>query len=131
MLGNLEDIWNKREEEGRNTESPVFFEWFLRYQSLNFKEKMLLPLRKSIGLGISQYTTNDNECINSIIKKKVNFKASELSEFCEKMRQLIDEQKEDVQQAFVMDCGSYCVRDEFKHLTKKTFSMDEACKSSK
>ncbi len=79
---------------------------------------MLLPIRKSIGLGKSEYTTNDNEWMNSIIKKKVNFKASELSDFCEKMRQLVDQQKEDIQQAFVMDCGPYSVRKEFKHLTK-------------
>ena len=118
MLRNLENVWNKREKESRNTELPVFFEWFLRYQALNFKEKMLLPLRKSIGLGRNEFTTNDNECINSIIKKKVNFKASELSDFCEKMRQLVDQQKEDIQQAFVMDCGPYSVRNEFKHLTK-------------
>ena len=52
MLRNLVNIWNKREKESRNTELLVFFEWFLHYQALNFKEKMLLPLRKSIGQGI-------------------------------------------------------------------------------
>ncbi len=42
------------------------------------KSKTLLPFRQSLGLGQCEHTTNDNEHINSIIKRKFDYKAHEL-----------------------------------------------------
>ena len=121
-LENLQHLWKRREEEARQTSSPQFYDWFKKYQTNNFKTKMLLPLRKSLGLGRGEYTTNDNESVNALIKKKVDYKASELSIFCERMRELVSEQKEDIHKAFVMDSGPYRVSDEFKYLTNTSSS---------
>ena len=117
-LKDLEQIWNLREKESTQTECPKFYEWFLKYQADQMKSKMLLPLRQSLGLGRKFYTTNDNEHVNSVIKKKVNYKANELSVFCDTMKKLITDQKEHIEQAFVMDTGPYCVHPKFKYLCK-------------
>ena len=77
----LEEIWNAREAEATQTDSPKFYCWFTKYQVSHFKSKLLFPLRQPLGLGRSEYTTNDNEHINSVIKKKVGYKANELSIF--------------------------------------------------
>ena len=46
---NLEEIWNAREAEATQTDSPKFYCWFTKYQVSHFKSKMLLPLRQSLG----------------------------------------------------------------------------------
>ncbi len=114
-LEDLEQVWNLWEKQSTQTEFPKFHNWFLKYQADNFKSKMLLPLRQSLGLGRRRYTTNDNEHVNSIIKKKLNYQANELSVFCDEMKKLIEEQKGDIEQAFVMDTGPYRVHPKFKH----------------
>lgn len=62
-------MWDSREEE-HQTDLPQFYDWFLRYQAQH--SKMLLPLRESIGIGRTQYTTNDNECLKWSIIKLMN-----------------------------------------------------------
>ncbi len=99
-----------------NTQFPRFYTWFVKYQADQMKTKMLLPLRQLLGLGRNHYTTNDNENVNSIIKKKLDYKANELSVFCDQMKQLITRQKESIEQAFVMDTSPYRVHPKFKCL---------------
>ena len=117
-LMGLESTWKQRENEARDTDSPKLFDWFLRYQASNMKTKTLLPLRQSFGLGQSKYSTNDNEHITSIIKKKVDYKAHELCVFCEQIKELVEEQKENIEQVFVMQTGPCTVDPKIVHLTK-------------
>ena len=114
----LKEKWDTQEKEDRQTDVAQFSNWFLRYHAHGIKTKMLLPLRESIGIGRGEYTTNDNEAMNAFIKQMVNYKASELSQFCEKMRKMVNEQIEDIERAFVMDTGPYRVSQRFKHLAK-------------
>lgn len=60
---------------------PEFHSWFMRYQAVNMKNKMLKPIRVKVGLGDPpiQYTNNSNESVNVKIKDKVDYKKSELS----------------------------------------------------
>ena len=45
------------------------------------KNKMLLSLREALGIGMNEYTTNDNEAMNAVIKQKVDYKANDLGKF--------------------------------------------------
>ena len=45
QLLNLEAEWNSKECSIRSSTSPEFFDWFTKYQSVNFKAHMLKPLR--------------------------------------------------------------------------------------
>ena len=46
----------------------------------------------------------------------MDYKANELTDFCDEMRELIQEQQQDIEKAFVMDSGPYHVRNEYKAL---------------
>ena len=47
----LQKIWDVREKEARETNSPKFFDWFTKHQASDVKEMMLYPIRRDIGLG--------------------------------------------------------------------------------
>lgn len=71
-LQDLECLWNKRECEIRSSMSPLFFTWFAKFHSSDFKEHMLKPQRVKAGLGDppAVYTNNANESANARIKAK-------------------------------------------------------------
>ena len=55
---------------------------------------MLRPVREEAGLGSppEHFYTNSSECINNVLKVKVNYKRSELSQFVDKVHELVEEQ---------------------------------------
>ncbi|XP_062572678.1 uncharacterized protein LOC134234614 [Saccostrea cucullata] len=113
-LKNYEIIWNEREIEDRKTNDPLFYKWFLKEKADTFKEHLLLPLRISAGLGYAEYTTNANESVNKKLKeKKVDYKESQLGEFCTKLFSLVDSQNKDVEKA-IIGVGPYELRPEYK-----------------
>ena len=89
QVSNCSTVWNEREKLARNTQEPVFYDWFKTYYYSLIKEKMLKPVRIRAGLGDPPlpYYNNANESINSHVKDKVDYKASELHIFCEKLEE--------------------------------------------
>ena len=114
-------VWNEREKLARDTNVPVFYDWFKTYHSDLVKTKMLKPVRVQAGLGDppDQYTTNDNESINSRVKDKVDYKASELHIFCQKFEELVDMQTRNIERAFTLSNGPYCVLPLYSDLLQK------------
>ena len=108
-LQKCSSVWDKREMLARDTTVPAFFQWFKTYHSDLVKEKMLKPVRCKAGLGNPpvQYTTNPNESVNSQVKYKVDYKASELHIFCEKFEELVDMQTRNIELAFTIGNGPY------------------------
>lgn len=106
----LKDIWNEREIIAVKG-VPEFHSWFTHYHATNMKSKMLRPVRVKVGLGDPpvHYTNNANESENAKIKSKVDYKKSELSVFCQKMKELVDFQTQNVERAFTMDSGPFVV----------------------
>ena len=109
QLLKLATEWNDRECAIRSTSSPLFHDWFTKYQSGNFKAHMLKPLRIKAGLGDPPmaYTNNANESANAKIKAKVNYKKSDLHMFCNEMKSLVERQFCDVERAFTLNTGPY------------------------
>ena len=62
---------------------------------------MIAGVREAAGLGSPPaiFTTNMSESLNNIIKKPVNYKASDWPEFNHNVKQLIDAKPEEVIQA--------------------------------
>lgn len=127
-------VWNNREKKIRQSNDPIFFKWFQQYQSEIIKSCMLKPVRVRMGLGKipKEYTNNANESANARIKEKVNYKRSELHEFCKKMKELIDKQRREIERAFTMDTGSYKVAEKYsgkqhdpKSWTKRSIKYKE------
>ena len=129
-LEQLEEVWNGREMYARSSTEAQFHSWFLQYQACSMKEKMLKPLRQALGLGHipSEYTNNPNESTNARIK---DYKKSELSVFCNKMKELVDSQTQDIESAFTLDSGPYAVSTaywKYKENPRKWVSQSKAYK---
>ena len=83
---------------------------------------MLSPVREDAGLGVppSAFTTNASESITAMLKRKVNYKKSELVAFIQHLKELIEEQQRELERA-VIRRGKYEFREEYKFL-----EVDEA-----
>ena len=92
-----------------------FFYYFRQHKATVFKESMIKPICMKAGLGDSpaEYHNYSPECINSVIKIKVNHKKSLLDDFCNKMKSLVDDQQNLLIQA-VTSRGEYRLHPVFK-----------------
>ena len=70
---------------------------------------MLKPLRQAAGLGhiSAEYMNNPNESTNVHIKEKVDYKKSNLNKICQKTKELVESQTQDIESAFTLDAGPY------------------------
>ena len=110
-LQQLEEVWNSKEMYTWSSSEANFHSWFTKYQALNIKQKMLKPLCQAAGLGHipAEYTNNPNKFTNACIKEKVDYKKSELNKFCQKMKELVESQTQDIESPFTLDAGPYAV----------------------
>lgn len=105
----------------------TFTRWFKRYKCDMIVNSLLRPVREQAGLGCppEQFTTNASESVNALLKNKVDYKRNELPDFLKKLKEVIDEQDEEVSRA-VIGKGKYVMRPGFKQLEKSEaewFSM--------
>ena len=126
--------WEKLVLQG---EQPLqsFAKWFHQYKSTLMKSSMLKSVRRKGGLGDPpvHFTTNASESINSVLKNKVDYKKSELPEFLDKLKSVIDEQERELERA-IIDRGKYKLCEKFKKMeisehewfTKMSSSQREA-----
>ena len=107
-----EDYDNKLQhmvESWRNSEMPStsdidkFVNWFMTNKAEVIRNTMLRPVREECGLGNppSIFTTNASESINALLKRKLDYKKQELPVFIEKVKELVSEQRQDVERALV------------------------------
>lgn len=64
----LKPEWKKRKMEARKTSKPEFSHYFDVYLSHEMKEKMILPVRRKVGLGDEFFYDNATESINHRFK---------------------------------------------------------------
>ncbi len=71
---------------------------------------MLRDVTVAVGLGSTPtiFTTNASKSLNAALKKKVNFKETEWSEFNDAMKQFAMAQRDDTIRA-IYGCGQYCL----------------------
>ena len=76
---------------------------------------MIKPVRIKGGLGDTpiEYHNNCPECMNNVIKMKVDRKRNSLDEFCSKMKCLIQEQQNQLTRA-ITSRGEYRLHPAFK-----------------
>ena len=97
--------------------APGFHNWFLEYKVHEVEVSMLAPIRQAAGLGNppEPFYTNEIESINHVIKRKTEYKVSEWLEFCKLAKELINNQRNEIEKA-VIGVEEYRFCDEFKHL---------------
>ena len=78
---------------------------------------MLLPVREEAGLGSppEPFYTNNSECINNVLKVKVDHKGSELMFCVDKLQQLVLDQQQEVEKA-IIGCGKYSLQGQYSNL---------------
>ena len=88
--------------------------WFKRYKCDVITNSLLRPVREQAGLGCPPvpFTTNASESVNVLLKNKVDYKRSELPEFLKKLKEVINEQDEELSRA-VIGKGKYEIRPGF------------------
>ena len=133
MLNSLEEVWNDRESSFHSP--PEFYSWFRRHSRDVIAKSMLRSIREKAGLGSppEPYYTNDIESKNNILKQHVNRKSSSLPEFVDKMKELLTEQRNEIEKA-VASCGEYRVVPQYSNLAcdrQKWFKMTEKQRNTK
>lgn len=115
MLTGFENRW--KEFEKQYNSPPFFYIWFMKHCRNNVAKYMIQDVRIKAGLGSppSPYYTNEVESKNRVLKEAVQYKSSQLPEFVEKMKLLMEEQKREIERA-VIGAGEYRLREEYKNL---------------
>ena len=111
------DVYNRKVEMLEETCSKldadrgrVFHQWFMKYEYHIIKDTML---EKRLGLAASpplQFSKNVSECVNAILKQKVEYMRSELPVFIQKLKQLVFDQRKEFENA-VINQGNFRLRD--------------------
>lgn len=67
------------------------------------QNNMLKPIRMSAGLGNppEPFYTNDVASLNKVIKHQVKYKSQELPQFVLSMKEMIENQKKDIEKAII------------------------------
>ena len=114
-LAKCKSVWNLRESPYAPSDGPRFFEYF---SSKKANVNMWRDLRESAGLGSPPaiFTTNASESINSVMKRKVDFKESEWPKFNDEVKDLVKQQREEVIRALSRR-GQYRLSQQFSHLS--------------
>ena len=89
---------------------------------------MLRPIRVECGLGcpLDIFTTNASESVNAILKRKLDYKQSQLPEYISKVKEVIAEQQREVEWA-IISRGKYQFQEQYRYLEiseMKWFSMN-------
>ena len=94
-----------------------FVEWFVANKSHVIRDSMLKPVMEECGLGSppEPFTTNASESANAMLKRKLDYKRSELPIFIDKVKELVHEQQRELEKA-VIGRGKYQLKEEYRHL---------------
>ena len=103
-----------------------FLSWF-QTKSVVIKDTMLSTIREECGLVSPPvpFTTNACETANSMLKNHTNYKKSEIFEFLQKLKGLINEQEREIERTIV-GRGKYELRPQYRSfsvLESKWFVM--------
>ena len=68
----MKSSWDEREIKASHKETQQFYSYFLANISVDIKEKMPLPVRRSAGIGDNFYFNNCPKSMNSCVKKEID-----------------------------------------------------------
>ncbi|CAB4003812.1 Hypothetical predicted protein [Paramuricea clavata] len=111
-LLSLEKSWDER-EIATGKDKPLFSSYFVANIAEDMKEKMLLPVRRSAGLGDNFYFNNCPESMNSCLKKEIDHQKKSsnpgesskcsYSEFAEIAQKFVEKYRRNIHRAILGD----------------------------
>ena len=107
--------WNEFEKPYNSP--PFFHAWFLKHCQEVVAKFMLPSIRTKAGLGFppTPCYTNEVESKNKILKDEVEHRHTELPDFVDKMRALLQEQRLEIERA-IIGTGEYRIKSEYSNL---------------
>ena len=87
-----------------------FLEWFMQYEVDPLCSSMIASVRTLASLGKSPqtYTTNGNESLNNLLKRKVNFKRHEWPCFIEVLYESVKSNNQSLRRQFLAKVNIKC-----------------------
>ena len=133
QLKQAESRWNALEQPYRSP--PEFHKWFMRYCRDTVADHMVRDVRSRAGLGNppDPFYTNAVESMNKVLKQAIHYQKCELPDFVRKMQDVIENQKQEIQQA-IIGIGEYRLSTEHENLcvqSSKWFQMTKAQRDHK
>ena len=116
-LDNCQDVWLAREASYLREGQLPFFSYFKTQYAGIVRNSMLRDLRRSAGLGSPPaiFTTNACESMNAVIKRKVDYKATEWPQFNESLKEIVEGQRDDAIRA-LSGRGRYRLCQDYQYL---------------
>ena len=116
-LDSCEAVWLTRERMYAREGQVTFFEYFKMHYSNVIRSTMLKDLRTFAGLGSPPgiFTTNGCESLNAVIKRKVEYKATEWPEFNNQLKQIVDGQRDEAIRS-LSGRGQYRLCEQYQYL---------------
>jgi len=105
----LQDRWNELELTGKQVVpsqfgscEPEFYDWFISEESSVVRNHMIQSVRSEAKLGEppEKFFTNASECINNVLKIKVDRKSQSLTQFVDHMSELASIYEKNIDRAF-------------------------------
>ena len=112
MVRQLKAKWDLLEDKER-VGTAKFSKYFEKCKEKDILYHMLPKTVQDAGFGGNLQSTNVPESLNAKIKRWQNFQPSDMSNFIEDMKSLIDKQTDDVNRAYLGMPSPYVVREEF------------------
>jgi len=97
-------------------QTPFYAYFKTQYASI-VRSTMLKGVRRAVGLGSPPaiFTTNPSESVNAVIKRKVDYKATEWPAFNDSLKRIVDGQRDEAIRA-LSGRGQYRLTQEYHHL---------------
>lgn len=116
-LASCELVWSAREGPYARQGQVSFFDYFKMQYSSVIRNTMLKDLRTFAGLGSppGSFTTNGCESLNAVIKRKVNYKATEWPEFNNQLKEIVDGQRDEAIRS-LSGRGQFRLCEQYRHL---------------
>ena len=115
-VDNVVTSWRKL-PSSNSADMEGLISWFLSHKVHTIRDSMLKSVREECGLGFppAAFTTNASESLNAMLKHKVDYKKNELPLFIEKVKELVNEQRREVERA-VIGRGKYRISEQYQFL---------------
>lgn len=116
-LENCEVVWLERDVNYLRDGQAPFYTYFKTQYAHIVRNTMLKNVRIAVGLGSPPaiFTTNASESINAVIKRNVNFKATEWPNFNDSLKKIVDGQRDEAIRA-LSGRGQYRLSQEYQYL---------------
>ena len=121
----LMEKWNSLESTEKVV-GPKFSKYFHTHKKEDVYNHILIKNSRNAGFGDQLQSTNPIESVNALLKRWQNFTATDMCSFIDDYKKLIDNQKHNVNKAFMNLNSPYVVRNQFRnHINETVFGTED------